>query len=132
MDLRGIVNGVTATVNPNETVTVLRSKGYTISDDGARQVPIYDVPITGPAQVQALDNSDLRQIENLNIQGEIRAIYLRGVLAGVIRPDGTGGDLIKRGFPVETWLVTKVLESWPTWSKACIVRQQDSPCQPTT
>ena len=38
MDLRGIANGVTATVNPNETVTVLRSTGFTVGA-GAKQVP---------------------------------------------------------------------------------------------
>lgn len=124
MDLQGIASGVTNAVNPNEIVSVWRSNGYTIGD-GARQVPQYQVPIRGPANIQALDYSDLKQIENLNIQGEIRAIYLKGNLAGVIRPDGVGGDLIKRGFPEETWLVTKVLESWPTWTKACIVRQMD-------
>ena len=29
MDLRGLANGVTTTVNPNQTVTVLRSTGFT-------------------------------------------------------------------------------------------------------
>lgn len=124
MDLRGIANMATSLVNPNETVKVLRSIGYT-SGAGAKQIPKYEIPICGPAQIQALDNSDLKHIEGLNIQGDIRAIYLRGSLAGVIRPDQTGGDLIKRGFPEETWLVTKVIETWPTWTKALIVRQQD-------
>ena len=71
--------------------------------------------------MQSLDFLDLKQLEGLNIQGEIGAIYLRGVLAGVIRPDQTGGDIIQIG--TETWLVTKVLEAWPGWTKAAIVRQ---------
>lgn len=122
MDLRGIANGVITTVNPNETVTVLRSTGYTIGA-GAKQVPGYAAPVVGPGQVQALDADDIKQLDGLNIQGVIRAIYLRGVLAGVIRPDGTGGDLVKRKSDTETWLVVKVLESWPDWTKAAIVRQ---------
>lgn len=120
MDLRGLANGVTTTVNPNETVTVLRSTGYTIGT-GAKQVPSYAAPVTGPGQVQALDADDIKQLDGLNIQGTIRAIYLRGTLAGVVRPDGTGGDLVQRGD--QNWLVVKVLESWPTWTKAAIVLQ---------
>lgn len=122
MDLRSIANGISSAVNPNETVTVLRSTGYTIGA-GARQVPSYAAPVTGPAQVQALDANDIKQLDGLNIQGTIRAIYLRGTLAGVVRPDGTGGDLVKRKNDSETWLVVKVLEGWPDWTKAAIVLQ---------
>ena len=120
MDLRGIANGVTSTVNPNQTVTVLRSTGYTIGA-GRRQVPGYAAPITGPGQIQALDANDIKQLDGLNVQGTIRAIYLRGVLAGVIRPDGTGGDIVQ--IDGQEWLVVKVLEGWPTWTKAAIVLQ---------
>ena len=120
MDLRGIANGVSSTVNPNKTVTVRRSTGYTIGA-GRKQVPGYADPVTGPAQIQALDANDIKQLYGLNIQGTVRAIYLRGVLAGVVRPDGTGGDLVEIG--AETWLVVKVLEGWPTWTKAAIVLQ---------
>ncbi len=122
MDLRGIANGVTTTVNPNETVTVLRSTGFT-TGAGAKQVPSYAAPVSGPGQIQALDADDIRQLDGLNIQGTIRAIYLRGTLAGVVRPNQTGGDLVKRKNDSETWLVVKVLESWPDWTKAAIVRQ---------
>lgn len=120
MDLRGLANGVTSTVNPNQTVTVLRSTGYTIGA-GRRQVPSYAAPVTGPGQIQALDANDLKQLDGLNIQGTIRAIYLRGALAGVIRPDGTGGDIVQ--IAGQDWLVVKVLEGWPTWTKAAICLQ---------
>ena len=122
MDLRGIANGVTTTVNPNETVTVLRSTGFT-AGTGAKQVPAYAAPVSGPGQIQALDADDIKQLDGLNIQGTIRAIYLRGTLAGVVRPNQTGGDLVKRKNDSETWLVVKVLESWPDWTKAAIVLQ---------
>lgn len=122
MDLRGLANGVTSTINPNETVTVLRSTGYTIGA-GAKQVPAFAAPVTGPAQVQALDANDIKQLDGLNIQGTIRAIYLRGTLAGVVRPNQTGGDIVKRKNDSETWLVVKVLESWPDWTKAAITLQ---------
>ena len=127
MDLRGLANGVTTTVNPNQTVTVLRSTGYTIGA-GAKQVPSYAAPVSGPAQIQALDADDIKQLDGLNIQGTIRAIYLRGTLAGVMRPNQTGGDLVTIAAPAPvalrgTWLVVKVLESWPDWAKAAIVLQ---------
>lgn len=127
MDLRGIANGVTSTVNPNETVTVLRSTGFT-TGAGAKQIPSYAAPVTGPGQIQALDADDIKQLDGLNIQGTIRAIYLRGTLAGVVRPNQTGGDLVTIAAPAPvalrgTWLVVKVLESWPDWTKAAIVLQ---------
>lgn len=120
MNLRGIVNAVTQTVNPNVTVTLRASTGYTVGA-GARQVPSYAAPVTGPAQVQALDNAALQHIEGLNQQGNYRAIYLRGPLHGVIRPDGIGGDLIE--YNGKTWLVVKILETWPDWTKAVICQQ---------
>jgi len=122
MDLRGIANAVSTTVNPNEVVIVQRSTGFTVGN-GARQIPQYAPSVSGPAQVQALDAADIKQLDGLNIQGTIRAIYLRGSLAGVIRPNQTGGDLILRNNGTQTWLVVKVLESWPTWTKAAIVLQ---------
>ena len=120
MDLRSIANGVASAVNPNVTVSVQRSTGYTVGA-GHKQVPTYAAAVVGPAQVQALDGVDLKQLDGLNIQGTMRAIYLRGALAGVVRPSGEGGDLITIGS--QTWLVTKVLESWPNWTKAAIVLQ---------
>lgn len=120
MDLRTIANAGSNCVNENIIVTVQRSTGYTIGA-GQKQVPTYAAGVTGPAQVQALDNSELKQLDGLNIQGTIRGIYLRGVLAGVIRPNTTGGDLVTIGS--QTWLVVKVLESWPLWTKAAIVLQ---------
>ena len=120
MDLRGIANSVASSINPNITVGVKRSTGYT-TGAGHRQVPTYAAEVTGPAQMQALDGNDLKQMDGLNVQGTIRALYLRGALAGVVRPDGTGGDLVTIG--QQEWLVVKVLESWPAWCKVAIVLQ---------
>lgn len=127
MDLRSIANTVSDTINPNVIVTVQPSIGST-QGAGYRQTPAYGASVVGPAQIQALDNSELRQLDGLNIQGAIRGIYLRGALAGVIRPNSKGGDLVVIAAPapialIGTWLVVKVLESWPLWSKAAIVLQ---------
>ena len=120
MNLRGIASRATAGVNPFVSVTVRRSAGYIIGQ-GRRQVPAYDEPVTGQAKIQALEGKDLKQLDGLNIEGTCRAIYLHGNLAGVIRPKSQGGDIIE--FNGEQWLVVKVLESWPSWTKCAIVLQ---------
>ena len=120
MDLRSVSNAASNVVNGNVMVTVQRSTGYTIGA-GLNQIPSYDTPVMGPAQIQALDGADLRHVDDLNIQGVLRVIYLRGCLAGVIRPDSKGGDLVT--FDGHDWLVVKILEHWPTWTKAVIVMQ---------
>jgi hypothetical protein len=130
MDLRTIANQVSNCVNGNLIVTVLRSTGFT-TGAGYKQVPTYAAPVSGPAQLQALDSSELRQVEGLNLQGAIRGIYLRGALAGVVRPNGTGGDLVIIAPPapaafVGTWLCVKILETWPLWAKAVVVLQEGS------
>lgn len=122
MNLRGLANAATQTVNPNETVTILRSTGYTIGA-GARQAPSYAAPAAAVAQVQALDGEDLKHLEGLNIQGVIKAIYVYGEISGTVRPATSGGDIIKRKGDTETWLVVKVIEGWPQWTKAAIVLQ---------
>jgi hypothetical protein len=129
MDLRGIANSVSNAVNENIIVTVTRSTGYTIGS-GLKQVPTYAPGVSGPAQLQALDGSDLKQLDGLNLQGVLRAIYLRGALAGVIRADSQGGDIVTIAAPappqfIGTWLVVKVLETWPLWSK-CVINLQVS------
>lgn len=130
MDLRGIANQVSNTVNPNVIVTLQTSNGYTTIGAGQKQIPQYNPGVTGPAQIQALDGSDLRQIDGLNLTGSIRALYMRGSLAGVVRPDSKGGDKVtinaQPGIPaalVGVWLIPKVLESWPDWTKVVIVKQ---------
>jgi hypothetical protein len=127
MDLRSLANSVSNTVNENLIVSVRRSTGFT-SGAGAKQVPTYAADVIGPAQIQALDSVELKQLDALNIQGVVKGIYLRGALAGVIRPNQQGGDLIIVAPPAPawyqgTWLIVKVLEQWPLWVKAAIVLQ---------
>lgn len=127
MDLRGIANAASNAVNANIIVTVTPSTGYTIGAAG-KQIPAYGPPVTGPAQIQALDNADLKQVNGLNLQGDLRAIYLKGALAGVVRRNSQGGDIVTIAAPaptplIGTWLIAKMLESWPNWSKAVIVLQ---------
>jgi hypothetical protein len=122
INVRGLANNIANVINDNCPVTILRSDGYTIGD-GRKQIPKYEYPISGNAQVQALDHADLKQLQGLNMEGVYRAIYLCGSLHGVIRKTGEGGDLVK--YNNQTWLITKILETWPTWTKAVICLQVD-------
>jgi hypothetical protein len=121
MDLRGIANTVSDTVNPNISVTVQASTGYTIGS-GLKQVPSYADPVTGFAQVQALTAADLRHLDGLNIQGATKSIILRGELNAIVRVNSQGGDIVTIG--AQTWLTVAVLEQWPLWSR-CAIQLQD-------
>ena len=111
MNLRGIVSGAVRSVNPPVSVTVQQSTGYTTNPDGL-QVPSYAI-IQTTAQVQALSGRDLMKLNGLNIQGVTQKAYLNGNYEGLFRVLGKGGDLIV--IAGMTYLVTAVLERWPTW-----------------
>ncbi|QHJ83104.1 MAG: hypothetical protein [Caudoviricetes sp.] len=132
MNLRGIANNAIQGINPNISVVVRLPNGYTIDPLTRKQVPAYiDTPAKG--QLQALDGDDLKQMLGLNIQGTIRAMYLYGSLAGVIRPDGSSQSHVvftsnEAGVTKSReWGVFKVLESWQTWCKVAIVYQDSAP-----
>lgn len=132
MNLRGIANNAIQGINPNISVVVRLPNGYTIDPATRKQVPAYiDTPAKG--QLQALDGDDLKQMLGLNIQGTIRAMYLYGSLAGVIRPDGSPQSHVvftsnEAGVTKSRqWGVFKVLESWQTWCKVAIVYQDSAP-----
>ena len=120
MDLRSVANGISGVVNPNVPVIVKRSTGYTVGA-GQKQIPSYAASGPGFGQLQALDANDVKQLDGLNIQGMCKALYLRGVLAGVVRPDGKGGDIVT--IAGQDWLTVKVLEGWADWTKIAIVLQ---------
>jgi hypothetical protein len=121
MDLRGIANTVSDTVNQNISVTVKASIGYTVGP-GLKQIPAYESPVTGFAQVQALTAADLRHLDGLNIQGATKSIILRGPLNAIVRVNSQGGDIVIIG--TQTWLTVAVLEQWPLWSR-CAIQLQD-------
>jgi hypothetical protein len=108
-------------VNPNISVTVKASTGYTIGS-GLKQVPSYAAPVTGFAQVQALTAADLRHLDGLSIQGATKSIILRGELNAIVRVNSQGGDVVTIG--TQTWLTVAVLEQWPLWSR-CAIQLQD-------
>ena len=122
IDVRAIANAAIQNINNDVQVTIRKNTGYTIGA-GRRQVPSYN-DITGIAQVQALDNRDLIKLEGLKLQGNIRALYLKGNLHGIIRADELGNDMVI--YAGRLWLAVKVLETWSTWTKVAILEQVDN------
>lgn len=97
MNLHALVRGVIATVNPDTTITLKRSAGYTTGANG-KQAPLFASPVSGPAQIQPMGKGDLRHMNDLNITGIFRKVYLYGHWMGSIRADKVGGDVLS--FPL--------------------------------
>ena len=123
MNLHGLVSGSIAAVNPMTAVTYQISTGYVAMASGKRE-PVYSTPITESMQVQQLSTSDLKLIENKNITGVTRKVYLTGQLNTINRAGQLGGD--KLVFDSQNWLVVHVLEQFPEWS-CVVVKQQVNP-----
>ncbi|WAH52614.1 hypothetical protein LMA04_00700 [Pseudescherichia vulneris] len=122
MNLRGIANGLTSTINPNVAGVFQVNTGFT-TQPGGKRVPSYNsVDVT--VQLQELSSTDLKQVDAINIQGILRSAYLNGNFNGVNRPDQKGGDILIIG--QEKWLVVKVPELWPGWCKVIINLQRST------
>lgn len=120
MNLRGIANRATRTVNPNMPGVFQVSTGYTTLPSG-KKVPSYN-SVDVEVQFQDLSSTDLRQVDSVNIQGILRSAYLNGNFNGVNRPEQKGGDiLIVDG---QQWLVVKVPELWPDWCRLIVNLQR--------
>lgn len=127
VNLHAVVSPLISSINPPVRVDVKVSTGYSTQADGTR-VPSYSGPYSVQAQVQPLTGRDLMQIDGLNLQGTLKAIYICGSIDAAVRSDLKGGDLVI--MPDGTvWLVAQMLEAWGLtagWSKACIVLQNGS------
>lgn len=124
INMHALVRGVINTINSDITATLKRNTGYTTGPSG-KQVPTYaTVTENGNAQVQALGASELRHMNDLNIQGVMRKVYLYGDWGGPVRADAVGGDLLTfpriRGGAAVDWKIVTVFETW-TDSDWCAV-----------
>lgn len=126
MNLFSIARPAIGAINPDQWASIAVILGSTTSADGTR-VPTYLPTQSVRVQVQDLSSKDLRQLEGLNQQGDMKSIYLFGQWTGIVRQDKRGGDLIQLQ-DCSIWLVTKVLESWGNnrgWVKVAATRQMD-------
>ena len=132
MNLRSSITKMVNAVNPDVLVTVFVSTGYTIGA-GKKQIPTYDNGTTGYAQVQAMNSDDIQLMFNghtpevvpsqFQIQGVFRVIFLKNQLHGIIRKFGDGGDIVQIG--TDKYVVLRIIEQWPDWTKAALVLQVD-------
>jgi hypothetical protein len=121
LNLHQIVSGAINAVNSFEFCTFNISTGYTVLEDGT-QVLTFAPPVMAPVQVQAMSEGDLRQLDALNLQGDMRKIYMNGSFSGLLRPEAKGSDNLIRP-DGSIWTITYVTENWVNWSSAVIVRQ---------
>lgn len=64
-------------------------------------------------------------MDSLNIQGVLRTVYMYGQTVGVVRPDGTGGDILNfvqaPNRDAQSWKVVHQKEVFPDW--VCVIVQ---------
>lgn len=132
IDLRGIANAAIQVINPNLPITVSMPNGYAIDPATLFQVPVYTT-LQVEGNVQTLSSDDLSQIDGLNIEGTLRAVYLYGNFNGILRPDQQPNTVLRFSTnesgvtKVRDWNVFKVLEVWQDWCKVAIVLQTEEP-----
>lgn len=120
MNLRGIANSITSSINPNITAIGRRYKGE-VMGAGRKPIPEYYPDEQVNIQLQPLSWGDLKHVDGLNMQGIMKAIYINGDYYGANRTLEKGGDLfIVNG---QEWLVVDPIELWPEWSKVIVCLQ---------
>lgn len=123
MNLRGLANGLTRTVNPNRVVHWMRGVGVGQDPETGERFPVFDTVIF-QANIQAVSSSELQLISAMNMEGYHRAVYINGSSIGPVRDEIRPGDVFK--FGGRTWKVTQVPEDWDEngWSKVIVTMQQ--------
>lgn len=120
-DLFGIATGALGGVNPMRSALLRVSTGPITADDYSMTSGYEDHTVM--IDVQAMATSELAQVENISMQNDVRAVYVRGVLHALNRPLQVGGDRLV--FDGSEWLVTQVMEEWGAddWCKILVTRQ---------
>lgn len=124
IDIFGIAGAACGNINPHISATLKGSTG-SITNDDFSVTPQYTTA-TVEIEVQAVTSQDLQQVENINQQADMRAVYVRGAVKALSRPLQMGGDILT--FYGSDWLVTQQLEEWGNgeWSKVLVTRQMPS------
>ena len=129
MYLRRLVRGAINAVNADQMIPWLSSTGTINNRATGVSTPTYADVQNIWAQIQPLPTDQLAQMNNMNIQGVLRSVYMKNAVASAVREDGTGGDLLQfpemLGGDPRTWLVMLVEEQWPTWCKVVVRMQND-------
>lgn len=124
INVRSIANMAIQPINQNTGISLFLPNGMTVDPLTRKQIPVFIESVVA-GNVQALDGDEIRQADNLNIQGTLRAVYLYGAVAGVIRPDQSPSAELEftHGGVSGRWSVFKVFETWANWCKVGVVYQ---------
>lgn len=123
--VRAIANSAIQVVNKNLPATLIANEGFEIIPGGkqAPKLAWYEISV----QMQSLSTQDLEHLGVINQQGEFIYCYARGQIEAIRRAKDKGADKISFVAYGESeaseWLVTKVIESYPSWVKVLLWRQ---------
>ncbi|WP_323083984.1 hypothetical protein [Providencia alcalifaciens] len=124
--VRAIANAAVQVVNKNLPATLLASEGFEI-DEAGYQTPKYSEHEIS-MQLQSLSTQDLEHLGVINQQGEFIYGYARGQIEAIRRASQKGADKVRffayGESELSEWKVTKVIESYPSWVKVLLWRQQ--------
>jgi hypothetical protein len=110
MHLRRLIRGPINAINRDRLIVWFESTGP-IYGPGGVATPTFAQAQPVFAQVQPLSTQALAHMEQLNIQGVLRQVYLRNAVASAVRANGTGGDLLQ--FPERfTDAADAVMAAW--------------------
>lgn len=125
MNLRNIANLAIQSINPDKTIIWKRSTGNTV-DEHFNQVPSYE-EYQVQANIQAVTGETLRQVNNLNISGVLRSVYLSQNIAGISFRFMRGGDILTfsefEGEDTTDWKVVHDVEKWDNWAHVIVAQQ---------
>lgn len=122
MHLRRLIRGSINAVNKDKLIVWLASQGAIADNLTGVATPTYATAQPVWAQIQPVPSDMLAHLENLNIQGVLRSVYIRNAIATAVRANGTGGDLLQ--FP-ERW-TTRAENAMRSWTVDSLVVTADS------
>lgn len=132
MNLHSIVRPAINSVNPDIAGGFIASTGHNV-DDAGNVTPTFAASVPVRLQVQPPGTKDLRHLNNLNISGVVRSVFMFGNAQGVVRPNQQGGDLLTfpqfTGQAASTWLTVAADGPWSVndggWTKVLVVLQEN-------
>jgi len=124
INIRGIVRAGINSINPDISIVILQSDGFTVIPGGI-QVPAYLDAVGETGQLQPVPSEELKHINDYNSSSVYYDLYIDGDWHSLNRADEKGGDLIY--FDGFEWLVISRPEAYSltsNWTKVRIVQQK--------
>ncbi|HCU0244484.1 TPA: hypothetical protein OUE28_003477 [Morganella morganii] len=123
--VRALANTAIQCVNKNLPAVLMANDGYETDEAGATTPTFTSHDIS--VQLQSLSTQDLEHLGVINQQGQFIYGYARGQISALRRAQKQGADKLRfmaYGEDKESeWLVTQVIESYPSWVKVLLWRQ---------